>query len=454
MIPDEKDQVLKTFNAALQSRKLYPPGHPSIAAPARKTCQFINAFLKNKSKLTIGIAEDALICENIPVPDGDELYSDLFENMQAKGVEAVIFEKGVKEKEVGSMLDLFSEDKEFSSTELQDEVRARSISHITLKTSIEERRGLVEIYDDAVDVVKNVMNDIRVGKIPDSTAVKKMVSEMEEKVFSDTNAMIGLTMIKNYDDYLFNHSVNVSILSMALGRHMKLKKADMVALGVGSLLHDVGKTGVSEDIIKKPGGLSSEEFEKIKEHPEFGNKIAKRMNDVAEASRRIILEHHVRHDHTGYPHTETDIHPLSQLVTIADAYDALTTLRVYKKPNQPVDAIKIIKDMAGRHFEPKAAAAFVDMVGVYPVGTMVRLSSNEVGAVTEVKDDVNEKPTIKILFDAEGRELKEPRYVDLTRDTEETIIGPVDPLSKNMDMGKLFKTEAAKKDAEAKEKKG
>jgi len=121
---------------------------------------------------------------------------------------------------------------------------------------------LLEIYNGAVEVVKNVMGEVRMGKIPKSGPVNAIVDEVTESVLSDQNAIMGLTMIKNYDNYLYNHSVNVSVTSIALGRAMQFAKAELRVLGVGALLHDIGKTGVSEQIIRKPGGLSTEEWEK------------------------------------------------------------------------------------------------------------------------------------------------------------------------------------------------
>jgi putative nucleotidyltransferase with HDIG domain len=307
-----------------------------------------------------------------------------------------------------------------------------------------EKRSYLEVYNDAIDVVKNVMKEIRMGKIPRSDEVNNIVTEMSEMVFTNTNAMVGLSMIKNYDEYLYNHSVNVSIISLALARHIKLDRAMVDTIGVAALLHDVGKTGVAEDIIKKPGGLSSEEWAKLKEHPVIGSDIAERMKDMPEEVCRIIYEHHIRHDHSGYPASDRPLYKHSMIVTICDAYDALTTLRVYQNPHQPVDAIKILRDLSGTHFTPELVEAFSDMIGVYPVGTMVRLTTNQIGVVTSVTPDENDKVTVKILYDEDGAQLEEPLPIDITpqEGSGPTIIGAADPLSRNMDVSAFFEKEA------------
>jgi putative nucleotidyltransferase with HDIG domain len=355
--------------------------------------------------------------------------------MNSKLIEAIIFEGGLVEKELLSFLDILCAEDAGLGEELVEEVQSKGITHITLKSIPKSKRNMLEVYNGAVDVVKNVMGDIRMGKIPKAEEANHIVDEMTDLVFSDTNAMVGLTMIKDYDNYLYNHSVNTTILAIALGRFLKLDKKDIRALGVGSLLHDVGKTGVSEDIIKKPGGLSTDEWEKVKEHPVLGSKITERMEGVEEAVGRIVLEHHIRHDHSGYPKSDAKIHPLSMIVSVVDAYDALTTLRAYQRPYHPVEAMKILKNLAGKHFDPDTVTAFENMLGLYPVGTLVRLSTNEVGIVTKINHEASDCPTVKVLYDSEVNEIPEPFEVDLAEKKDMSIVAAVDPLSKNMDPG-------------------
>ena len=447
MTPETQENILRALNAALQSRKLYPPGHPSVTAPAKKAHQLISLVLKEQPNLSICLVEEALVFENVPVPDCEENYPDIVSNLKEKKVEAMIFEKGILEKEVFSLFEILSREKAPAEAELQKELAAKGVTHITLKTVPPK---LMEVYNNAVDVVKTVMSDIRGGRIPESKAVKGVIDEMTELVFSDTNAVIGLTMIKNYDNYLYNHSVNVSILSLALGKFMKSDEEDLRRLGVASLLHDIGKTGVSEDIIRKPGGLSSEEWEKVKEHPVMGSKITQKMQGIDELICRVIIEHHVRFDRSGYPKVESPtLHPLSLMVSVADAYDALTTLRVYQKPCQPSEAVKILKGLSGKHFDPKTVSSFESMIGIYPVGTMVRLSTGEVAVVTKVHPEGTALPVVKVAYDNDGKEVETPYELDLEAKGEggPKIICAVDPLSRNMDMGNFFAKEAAQIDS-------
>ncbi len=442
MTDSANETILKSINASLKSKKLYPPGHPAIATPVNKTFQCLSDSLKTRNNLMIGLVNEALVMEEEPVQDGDKLYPDVMSYMGEKNIGAIIFEKGMSVKELSNLMDILS-GPPLQGSELQKELSSKGVTHITLKSIPKGKRNILEIYNGAVEIVRNVMGEVRMGKIPKSEPVNNIIEEITESVLSDPNAIIGLTMIKNYDNYLYNHSVNVSIMAIALCRHLKLETGELHCVGVAALLHDIGKTGVSETIIRKPGGLSSEEWEKIKEHPLLGSNIIKRMNGMEELVGRLIYEHHIKFDRSGYPQINTAIHPLSQIITICDAYDALTTLRVYQQPHNPVEAVKVMTNFSGRHFSPDTLKAFISMIGVYPVGTMVRLSSNEIGVVVKLNPEAMDAPTIKVLYDGEGKALEAPFELDLSIGNDRTIAATVNPSATATDLGAFFEKEAA-----------
>lgn len=443
-VTDNKEAILKNINGVLKSKKLYPPGHPAIAAQVNKVHSLVTDSLKTINNIMISIVNDALVFEEDLIVDGEKLYPDIILYMEEKDADAIIFERGLSIKEVENIIEILCAPNGLKGQELQKELHSKGVTHITLKSIPAGRRNVLEIYNGAVDVVKNVMGEVRMGKIPKAEPVKAIINEITESVLSDPNAIIGLTMIKNYDNYLYNHSVNVSIISLALGRCMKLSEGELHAVGVAALLHDIGKTGVSENIIRKPGGLSSEEWEKVKQHPLMGSNIIKRMEGMDELIGRLIYEHHIKYDHSGYPQTTSNLHPLSQIITISDAYDALTTLRVYQQPHNPVEAVKIMSNFSGRHFNPDTLKAFINMLGLYPVGTMVRLSTNEIGMVTKVnQEDSGEYPVVKIVYDKDGGALASPYELDLAVKKDVGIISTVNPAVTNTDLGAFFEKEAA-----------
>ncbi|GMR04265.1 MAG: HD domain-containing protein [Thermodesulfobacteriota bacterium] len=438
------EDILKGINGALRGTKLYPPGHPAIDKAARTTHELISNLLAGTENFVIALVDGALVFEEQPIADGDRLYPELMEYMTEKNVGTMVFERGVETGEVSALVDVLTTS-DAGGKELSNLLRERGITHITLKALSEGKEHFLQVYNDAVNTVKGAMDEVRLGKIPMTDPVTSVVNKVTESVLADPNAMVGLTMIKNYDNYLYNHSVNVSILAVSLANAMNLTPDDIHAVGVGALLHDIGKTGVSEDIIRKPGGLSSEEWEKVKEHPLLGSEIIKRMEDMADMIHRFVYEHHIKYDLSGYPERHGAIHPYSQILTICDAYDALTTLRVYQKPHNPVEALKIMNNFSGRNFDPVILKAFSDMIGIFPVGTMVRLSTNEIGIVMRINPDAPDTPSVKILYDAEGSHLTEPIEVDLSGEAGKgkSIIATVNPASVDVELSAFFEKETA-----------
>ncbi|MBI5970091.1 MAG: HD-GYP domain-containing protein [Deltaproteobacteria bacterium] len=440
---DTRDLLLKNLNGALKSKKLYPPGHPAVAAPAKKSFELVSNALKTSANVMFGIMNGAFVFEGDAIPDGEKLYPDLMSHLTEKNIDAVIFEKGVTEKELINVVDILSGTAAVKGEEIKKELDAKGVTHITLKSMPIGKKNALEVYNGALETVKNTMSEVRLGKIPKSGPVKEVISELTDAVFTDQNAMLGLTMIKNYDNYLFNHSVNVSVLAISLGRALGLEKEELDAVGVGGLLHDIGKTGVAENIIRKPGGLSSEEWDKIKEHPQLGSNITKRMEGLHEIVGHVVYEHHIRYDHSGYPQTTEKLHPLSQIITICDAYDALTTVRVYQQPHNPVEAIKVMVNFSGRHFSPDILKAFVNMLGLYPVGTMVRLSTNAIGVVIRLNPENGERPVVKLIYGPDGASLHDSPEVDLSANADKHIVSTVNPVVTNTDIGAFFEKESA-----------
>ena len=436
------DVILKGINSAVKGKKLYPAGHPAIAAPITKAYQTLSELLKTNNKIFVGITKDVMVFEETPLMDAEKTLGELLHQMKRREIEGIIFEKGLMQEEFFSFIDSLSGETILKGKELQTMLASRNISHITIKSI--SKRSIFETYTDAISVVQETMNQIRLGKVPQAGEIVRVSDELTELVLTDQNAMLGLTMIKNYDNYLFNHSVNVSILSIALAESMKQEEANLRIVGVGGLLHDLGKTGVAEEIIRKPDRLSTEEFESIKQHPVLGSKMIEQMPGLAGLISRVVYEHHIRYDHSGYPLTESPLHPLSMIITIVDAYDAMTTLRVYQRPFNPVEAIKLMNTMSGKHFDPNTLKAFIAMIGFYPVGTTVRLTTNDIGIVTKANPTDSLSPTVKIIFGGDGKQINKPYELDLLKEGNRNIkiIAPVDPLTKGMDLGHFFEEES------------
>jgi len=282
-----------------------------------------------------------------------------------------------------------------------------------------------------------VLSEVRLGKIPRAEKAKKVVKDLSEQVFRDKTALLALTLLKSYDNYLFNHSVNVSVLSLALAETLKVPKQDLEDIGLAGLLHDIGKTMIPKSIILKPYKLTPEEWQMVKEHPIKSAEIVSKMEGVSELCARLVYEHHINYNRQGYPQLEEgrQVHPYSKIITIADCYDAITTLRPYQKPFPPREAMRIMESLAGKVIDPVYFQEFVRMLGIYPVGSLVRLDSGEIAVVVETHSHAPLSPRIKIIIDELGRRLAEPIEIDLSEEKEakKSIVAPTDPLLYDID---------------------
>jgi HD-GYP domain-containing protein (c-di-GMP phosphodiesterase class II) len=209
---------------------------------------------------------------------------------------------------------------------------------------------------------------------------------------------------------------------------------------LGGLLHDLGKLRIDVNIITKPGRLTDAEFDSIKEHPGFGADIIREMEDVTNEVMQIVLGHHLRYDRSGYPAVEAEKidSPLVEMTAIADAYDAMTTLRSYQRPFTPRKAITRLKEISGSFLHPDFVSRFIDSLGPYPVGSLVRLDNNEVGLVTKVDVQDTSLIDLKILFNPAGKLLEDPFLMHLRPNQTRHIVAEVDPHTKGIDVTDFF----------------
>jgi len=227
--------------------------------------------------------------------------------------------------------------------------------------------------------------------------------------------VLGLTAIKGHDDYTLNHAINVCILAISLGTHLELDGDSLRSLGLSALLYDLGKVRIPSDILGKQGPLTADEWQIVKSHASEGANLLKRIQLVDEMPMVVAYEHHLRHDMQGYPEgTETsEQHLFSRVVALCDAYDAMTTNRPFRRQIRPDKALAVLMQGRGKAYDPGITKSLVTMLGIFPMGAVVRLSDASVGVVYRVNDDDLLRPKVKRLIDSAGRWLEEPEIIDL-----------------------------------------
>jgi len=267
----------------------------------------------------------------------------------------------------------------------------------------------------------------------------------------DDSALLGLANIKNYDEYTFNHSVNVAIYAIAIGQRIGIPKKHLSHLGMAALFHDIGKTRIPKEVINKEGKLSPEEWAIMRYHPIIGAEIVMRIKEWGELSTRMIdgaFEHHLKYDLTGYPKLarKKKLTLFGRIIALSDFYDALVRPRVYNRfPYVSEKILGLMLERSGTDFDPVLVKVFVNMIGIYPLGTLVLLNTNEMGIVVQIQEEAEliDRPKVNILYYGEG-EYRKGKVVNLTEKdetTEEfkwTIVKTLDPNEYNINVAEFL----------------
>jgi len=435
--------LLHAFNGALNGLKLYPSQHPACIKLTQALWDQLQQILQQQSTVTIGIIDDTLHIDDHLYSYGNAAADHLAERFINLNLEGVEFSLGLQQQQLQKFVELFSEGKlqseTFDTTLQQDHIS--HIRQIHRDSQSANSNAAKNAYNKAISAVQEISNEIRNGQIPKSEKMIASVDNMIQQMIKTPYTLLALNMIKDYDDYTYGHSVNVSVIALTIGRVHQLDMESLSILGIGSLLHDLGKLKIDPKIIKKAGRLTPTEYEEIKQHPELGAQIAREMDNIDPRAIDIILGHHLHYNNKGYPRNAltslgTDT-TLTDITTVADTYDAITTLRAYRHPSTPRQAIEIMKRLSGAELNPHYFKLLEKTLGSFPVGSLVRLVNNEIGLIVDM-DALNlENSTIRIIKDEKGRNIDTPYDLQLTNSSK-NIAGEVDPFSHNIDLKTLL----------------
>ncbi|MGB0129401.1 MAG: HD-GYP domain-containing protein [Rhodocyclaceae bacterium] len=273
------------------------------------------------------------------------------------------------------------------------------------------------IVGEAGQIIRDVMRDARLGKQVSVEKVEPVVERITESILRNSGALISLTRVKNKDDYTFVHSVSVCTLLVAFGRALGMRQDDIHQLGIGGMLHDIGKTSIPDKILNKPGRLTDEEFAVMKSHAAESRRILSETPGISRRAIGIAAEHHERHDGSGYPDglKGDAISPMGQMAAICDVYDAITSDRVYHKGMAPTEGLRKIFEWSKFHFNPDLVQAFLRTIGIYPVGSLVMLESGRIAVVLEQHEGNLLNPTVRVVFHSRSNHYIPPEDVDLSR---------------------------------------
>ncbi|MBS0355191.1 MAG: HD-GYP domain-containing protein [Proteobacteria bacterium] len=296
-------------------------------------------------------------------------------------------------------------------------VLAMPDDHVLRVSVHEEMARARKVHEQAHKVVRTMMRDVRLGRAVSLEDAEPVVEAITGSVLRNSGALLGLIGIKNKDDYTFLHSVSVCTLMIAFGRSLGLSGDELRQGGIGGLLHDIGKMRVPDAVLNKPGRLTDAEFDMIKRHPGDGHAVLLETPGIGPVPLDITRHHHERLDGHGYPDKLSGdaISTMARMAAIVDVYDAITADRCYHKGLPAAEALRKMWEWSADHFDQKLLQAFMRCVGIYPVGSLVRLESGRLGVVVEQNEGSLLTPRVRIFFSTRANGYTKPEVIDLSR---------------------------------------
>ena len=388
--------------SASRTFRIHAINNRAAQAVLQRLMETIDEFSRVEGRATIAVVTDLLVINEVRlVVDSQHMSPLLFmiEEMKKRGVEEIDIPPTVTAGELGRFLRVFFADpaEEDVFGVLSRQLAEAGVTQIRLTEWIERTRTLHDTRIDkksiqeesnkvmsrAVLFMDEVMRAIEQKHPIQVTKAHRLTQKMADIIQVDDSVLVGLTSIKDYDEYTFAHSVNASVLSMVIADRLGLPKAEIAEIGVAGLLHDIGKMHVPLSILNKPEQLSAEEWETMRRHPMLGVIELSRVRSLRMIASPLFvaLQHHVQFSGEGYPRKPGawELHRHSHIITVADVFDAMTTARNYReRPLAPGKALRFIHKMSGKIFDPIVVKAFVRAMGVYPVGSAVKLNTGEI----------------------------------------------------------------------------
>ena len=437
-------QLIFSAFGALRAVKLYPVENAAVEKALVELTNQSRELIASEGELEIRMSGEFIFINHTRLRlalDNFGSFSHLLSVFRATGVGTVTVAPGVTAKDWLVLLSLLQAPATDDAAGRLDHLTARlegaGIKAFTLAPPSDNGSGNQEqdkerakrTYSESVTATRDLMTSVRMGGSPNIKKIKRVVQGIVDQILNEETSLIGLTTIRDYDEYTFTHSVNVCIFSVALGKRLGLTKLQLYDLGMAALFHDIGKSRVPQSILTKTSGLTDEEWPLIAAHPWLGVLALFQVRGAQELPYRAMVvahEHHMKRDLTGYPRAvrERQLSVFSKVVAIADAFDAATSRRSYQSvPFSPADVMRELRDNPRRGMDPVIVKAFINLTGVYPVGTLVVLDTFELGVVhaTNPLPEMLSRPIVRIISDALGNFTHPGTLVDLADRTPDGV---------------------------------
>jgi HD-GYP domain-containing protein (c-di-GMP phosphodiesterase class II) len=452
--------------SALRAIKLYPVENAAVEKALDDLASFAQEVLAREGDLEIRVAGEFLFVNTVRLRldlDNYASFSHLLGTLLGAGVGGLSVRPEAVRRDWLVLLSLLqSASKEPPSARYQVligklEQAGVSVFDVTQPTDTDEdtrektKAMAKRTYAQSVAVTKELMTSVRIGKSPNIKKIKRVVQGIVDQILNEETSLVGLTTLRDYDEYTFTHSVNVCIFAVALGKRLGLSKLQLYDLGIAALFHDIGKSRVPLDVLNKAGGLTDMEWRLIAAHPWLGALALFGVRGQQELPYRAMIvayEHHMKLDVTGYPQPvrQRELSMFSKIVAVADGFDAATTRRTYQTvPLSPTDVLIEMRDNPRRGMDPVVVKGFINLTGIYPPGTVVVLDTFELAIVHAVNPvpEMLSRPIIRVISDELGNVLFPGFFADLAEQDENgvyrrTIIKTENPDKYGIRVGDYF----------------
>jgi len=443
------EDLLRRVASGVRNSTLYAADHPLVARNLAGLISVLATLHQQQPTIAVGIVGNDMVVADTPMPKVSASMTELIRKLKNSKVERIAFERGVTQNElVALMLNLSRLGGKGSDSE-----KDLSSAHIRvgrLKSEDDKKQDGVksdiaairQMYSNAVIAAEQVYDAAEVEGMPDAPAAVQTVEGLAEAVTQNRTALMALTAMRNYDNYTFTHMVNVSILAMAQARAVGIDGKLLREFGISALMHDIGKVRTPKEVLNKPGKLTDEEFTIMRRHVVDGAEILRRTPEMPVLAPVVAFEHHLRLDGSGYPRAvrRDSLNLGSMLCAIADVYDAMRSQRVYQQAHPTDRILAVLKRNEGSQLDQNLVRRFVQLLGIYPPGNLVRLSTGEVAVVLRVHAPDPHRPRVRVLFSADNVRLDLPferNLWEFQRDKSETelqgVVSPIDPAEFNLD---------------------
>ncbi len=414
--------IINQLAVIIRTAAIHDANNIAVTTAVDKFIAFMNPLIKSEGEMVLELGGEFFYLNENRIRYSLEYlpnFDFLVREFKKRGLGSVVFKGVLKPADMQTFFKAFiasSFSQEPFETLAESMANVQSLAVGKLRKIRDEkldsedniRRSVKKSYFNAVSYTKGVINKIKSGEKISIKKAKRVVEGMVDLILEEEQLLLGMTAIKDYDEYTYHHSVNVSILSVALGQRLGLNKKSLTDLGLVALFHDMGKIEIPNEILNKPSSFTDAEWDIMKKHPFWGVRAILKLRGFDHTSIRAAIaafEHHMNYDLSGYPRVrkpmEQDFY--SKIIALADQYDGMTSSRVYSRIPMPPDrALSLMMERAGKQLDPILFKFFINMIGVFPVGTLVMLDTKELGLVYQSDAMFLDRPKVLVIINNKG----------------------------------------------------